>query len=149
MSDTHQWNVTVAGDVIGDIIESGSTFYTGPFNPGEFQRVANVLIKNIGTMGGNLHYNLYQYPGTPQESIVVTNQGYFNAGQQLSVDFNATIPNLPGQTWPLGIKVWSDTETEPSWTLGGIAIEEPLPPYILPAVALAGLIIFSFWIIKK
>jgi len=103
-----------AGDVIGDIIESGSTYYTGPFAPGEFQIVANVLIKNIGTMGGILNYNLYQYPGTPQESIVVPNQYYFNAGQQLNVGFNATIPNIPGQIWPLGIKVWGEGETEPS-----------------------------------
>ncbi|GAI15329.1 unnamed protein product [marine sediment metagenome] len=149
MSDTHKWNVSIAGDVIGDIIESGSTFYTGPFAPGEFKIVANALIKNIGSMGGILHYNLYQYPGTGQESIVVQNQYFFDAGQQITVGYNATIPNIPGQTWPLGIKVWSETENEPSWALGGASVEEPLPPYVLPAVALAGLIIFSFWIIKK
>jgi len=149
MSDTHQWNVSIAGDVIGDIVESGSTFYTGPFSPGEFKLVASALIKNIGTMGGNLHYNLYQYPNTGQESIVVQNHGYFQAGQQLNVSFNATIPNMPGEFWPLGIKVWSDTENEPGWNLGSAGEGEPLPPYVLPVAVIGGLLIVGYLLTKK
>ena len=147
MSDVHIWNVDVAGDVIGDIIESGSTFYTGPFAPGSFSLVASALIKNIGNTGGIMHYNLYEYPGAANENIVVPNSYYFEAGQQLTVGYNATIPDLPGQSWPLGIKVWGESEAEPNWT--GAAGKLELPPGILAVGALAGLLGLAYLLTKK
>ena len=100
-------------DVIATILPS-SVFYTGPFPPGLLRLVASVDIKNIGNKTGNIYYKLVEYPNTPDEHQIIASQTYLNPGQQTTKNHNINIPTTPG-TWPLGYKVWGETEDEPSW----------------------------------
>jgi len=103
-------------EVLADLIESQSTFYTGPFAPGSIETLAILAVKNIGTKAGRLHYYMYEYPGTPNENLIASNS-YTPVNPGATHMFPAiTLPvsNTIG-TWPLGVKVWGESENEPSW----------------------------------
>jgi len=158
MSDTHTWNVSIAGEVIG-VIDAATVYYSGPFEPGqEYVSVADLYVKNTGTMAGKIWIKLYEYPGEANEGVV-TGPMYttpdVQPGETRPVLFYVSTPSTPG-AWPLGLKVWGDDESEPSWSLGlqnGQAhifgLNGELPPWVIPAVALGGLLGICYLITKK
>lgn len=120
---------TVLGpDVTADIIEGQSTFYTThdryqrPFEPGKTGLIiSDARIKNTGTQYGNIHWRIYEHPNTPNENLLSDMFIGFDAGEERTIDAATgengvlPVPNNPGGTWPLGIKVWGEGEDEPSW----------------------------------
>jgi len=150
MSDTHQWSIQILGiDVIGDIIEANSTFYTGPFIPGALETIATIQIKNIGEKQGVIQYALYSFPGQANETRLDRGAEVLGIGGTTFIEFNQTIPDIPNEIWPLGIKVWGETESEPGWDLGGVGLGEPLPSYVLPVAVIGGLLVVGYLITKK
>jgi len=99
---------------IGDILPS-SEFYSGPFHPGSYVKIAMCDFGNIGDIKGNITCRLYEYPGQPNEQVLCEDVVLMYPGAYKRWHIRETIPNLPGQAWPLGIKVWGETESEPSW----------------------------------
>ena len=155
-SETNGWSeytwitiTVIAGGVIATIV-SGE-WYTGPYTPGEVVTLAKVTVRNDGNIAGGISYCDFFYPGQPNE-IRGTTVGYSPLQPSETKDFYpmATIPPdaQPGAL-PAGVKVWGDTEEEPSWTLGGGTVGEPLPPFILPAIAIVGLIGVAYWASKN
>ena len=148
MSDVHIWNVGVAGDVIGDIIESDSTFYTGPFDPG--QENANVMLlyyMNTGSMDGTIHCKWCEYPNTPNESCIDV-ETTLPPGTSHTWNLFRDVPNTPGEIWPMGVKVWGETESEPNWT-GAATGKLEIPPGIIAVGALVGVFGLAYLFTKK
>lgn len=142
MSDTHIWNVQIAGQVVGGISPS-SEFLVGPFNPGETVLVTNLVATNEGSMAGMVYIALYAYPGA-NEQMIYSDSATIEPGQTHAFPISVTTPAISGQ-WPLGIKVWGTSESEPSFTLGA---KLGLPSVVLPVIALAGLLGISYFLAK-
>jgi len=114
---------TIIGpDIIGKIDFNNSTFYNGPFNPGQtIVKLMDCRVKNTGTQQGMIYCRLYEYPNTTNQNLIMSRNFSLNPGQELTWDaFTGDsgvppIPNDPGGTWPLGVKVWGEGEDEPSW----------------------------------
>ena len=118
MSGTHIWNVSVTGDV-SSIIRPESAFYPGPFNIGETEEVAHLLIQNVGSIYGLCNCKLVEYPGEANENTLeIWDMPLEPDGIQWYY-ISLLIPSKPGELWPIGIKTWGESETEPPWgTLG-------------------------------
>jgi len=119
MSDTHQWNITIPGAVIAIIDMVQSSFNPGPFPANTQQQIAEVYVENVGDMVGWLYLKCYQYPegmGGP-EQLVYEGQTMAAPLQIGIFDVTITIPNLPGEIVPYGVKAWGETEPEPPWGL--------------------------------
>lgn len=107
--------------VIGYIRYEDCVFWVGPFVAGStFEQVGNLAYGNKGTEGGILYGKFVQYPGEAREQPIdppkeASWNRYFYAGQRVQRILHVNIPNFPGQTWPVGVKVWSETEPEPAW----------------------------------
>ena len=121
MSDTHQWTIQITSPPppkCNAIILGDSEFYTGPFDPGTIQTIANIHAKNAGDGTDGYYIYVYEYPGTADENrirdIGVAQQ---SPGQEIWIEIaDQLIPDNPGGTWPLGVKVWCrNDESEPSW----------------------------------
>lgn len=111
--------------VIGEIDFSQSMFYGGPFNPGQAaQTIAMVRANNIGTTQGNIHIKAYEYPGTINERQIFYNGAFLQSGGGTNFQVWLDIPNRPGEIWPVGVKVWGESEPEPSWASAGTHIFE-------------------------
>lgn len=150
MSDTHIWTIDVSGDVIGTLLPD-SVFYTGPFTPGSQEYIADIHIENTGNMGGIVTIKLVEYPDQPEEAdLMVKPIPLAPGGDHLEQPF-ISIPVIPGGQWPLGVKVWGETEAEPAW--GGLGTWKlgrmEIPPWVIPAVALGGLLGISYFALKK
>lgn len=116
MSNTHQWAVQIsAGQVIGNIHPS-SLFFTGPFAPGSTETVMYLAVENTGDTDGNIFWRLYEYPGDAMEQLI--DYGVIScavgAAPCIVGNINATMPSGI-TTYPLGVKVWGEDESEPSW----------------------------------
>ena len=103
-------------ETIGTIIDG--EYYTGPFlADGSPYVIAKVTIKNTGNKTGTIYGQPFLHPGTPNEQAR-SKTGKLNIAPGETwqytpvVSFQTTIP--PG-TLPVGIKIWGDTEQEPSW----------------------------------
>ena len=153
MSDTHQWLVQIewAGEeAVGDILEGDSTWETGPVSPGApISPACYVMIKNIGTGSGTVFAAFYEYPGTAGErQLDAASWQDMLPGEEHAVNFHATAPSTPG-SYPLGVKVWGDAEPEPSFGMGFSAGKFEIPSFVLPVIALAGLLGLGFYLTKK
>ena len=117
-------NVTYTGNNIVGSIHNSSIFYTGPFQGGTNQKVASVYAQNIGSWFGFIRIKAYEYPNTGNQALIYSNQALLEAGQIGSTPFPiwADIPNNPGGTYPVGVKVWGDGEGEPAWGTTATAI---------------------------
>ena len=148
MSDIHQWNVNIMGDVVATI-ESGQ-WYTGPYAPGELVELASISVKNTGDQTGDLIGQSFFWPGESNEQKNTKSTKYdIQPGGIWDYHPAATIPlNAPPGILPVGVKVWGETEDEPGWTLGNIVVES-LPPYALPTLLLGGLLVAGYLITKK
>ena len=115
MSDTHQWEVEISGQVIG-VIHFSTEYYTGPFDPGSNAIVVDLKVKNTGDKDGNIYWKLFEYPNSPQEQLLDSDQ-IFCAYSSAYCNYGSIMILIPtGLTiYPLGIKVWGEDETEPSW----------------------------------
>jgi len=131
MSDVRQWDIEV-GVVIGKIYFTDSTFYEGPFDPGTNQLVMDLRAYNDGTRAGYVDAALYEYPGdTTKEKLLEKVQWYLEPkpeGLTGKWDCYQDIP-IDITSWPLGIKVWGESETEPIWLAVGALILPPLAVY--------------------
>ena len=137
-------------------ISPQSTYYTGPFNPGAEEYIMSVLYGNRDDAGeGIIHYNLYEHPNTPSENLLQANQRTMYPGQTETWYQLWTIPNISGP-WPLGIKVWGDGETEPTWALGartGQAVmwnqQFEISNWIIPVAVVGGLLLGGYFLCRK
>lgn len=147
MSDTHQWNVSISGEVIATI--DAGEWRTGPFAPGEFVVLANIVVKNTGSQTGSIYGQSFFYPGQSNEiKNTKTTKTNIQPGQTWEYNPVASIPAGASGIVPVGVKVWGETENEPSWSLLGIVnVEEGA--YILPVVAIFGLLGLGAWVISK
>ena len=128
MSDTHVWDVeiTAVQDVIG-VISQNTVFYTGPYEPLSQQMLVQLYIQNTGQLGGYINWKIVEYPNDSPENTLWQDNTYANAGATvLAINFAWQIPDLPGQQWPLGVKVWGETESEPPWGTAGQTYIHPL-----------------------
>lgn len=159
MSDTHQWDVYIeetGPDVILEINYNASVFKTGPFVPGEQSADLGVVnINNIGTDIGEGYWKVVRFPGETNEYIMY--QGtWTNIPPGTNVDAAqlwGQIPDpYPDPTMPVGVKVWGEGETEPTWSTLGTMIwggKLQIENYILPAIAIIGGIATIYYIFKK
>ena len=118
LQDEEQLYIDVASqDVIGEYNESSSDFFSGPFHNQEQGRsVAKVYIKNIGMHEGTLHLCLYEYPDTPEQNVIFSKEIIVDSGTESHQCVWTDISDGPEQgLWPMGLKVWGDTEAEPIW----------------------------------
>lgn len=131
MSDVHQWDIEIIGTVIGTIdYDVYTEFFTGPFDPKASVIVCKIRAWNTGTMSGQVLADLYEYPGEPNEAPI-TGVGWIldpkaYGGVAGEHAFEVVIPDDPGGKWPLGIKVFGETEVEPTWGLAGALLLPPL-----------------------
>lgn len=124
MSDVHTWDVEIVGEVIG-FIDTYSQFYGGPFDPGELAIVMQLVVGNSGSQDGTVNWKLYEYPGENDENLINSGNIFVTKGQTSDVgNVVATVP-IGITMWPLGIKVWGETETEPSWGAMGTLLLNP------------------------
>lgn len=101
---------------IADIIENQSTFYTGPFQPGELVVLAEVAVKNIGDAMEHIYGQPFFYPGEPNETGGTKSLKYDIApGETWIYHPVVIIPSDPTNPLPVGIKVWCENESEPDW----------------------------------
>ena len=114
--DFFTFTETAVGGAIGTILPS-SQWYNGPFNPGTTDAlVAKLDYKNDGDITGWFHIWLYANPGTANEQFLKQwGTANLSPGQSATQQLHVNVPNTPGQPWPLGVKLWSNTEPEPSW----------------------------------
>ena len=126
MSDVHTWNVEIVGEVIG-YIHIDSQFYGGPFNPGELAIVMLLIVGNSGSQDGTVYWKLYEYPGEVNENLINSGDIFVTQGGIGFVgDVVATVP-VGITLWPLGVKVWGETETEPTaWGTMGALLLNPI-----------------------
>ena len=125
MSDVHTWNVEIVGEVIG-YIHTDSQFYVGPFNPGELAIVMRLIVGNSGSQDGTVNWKLYEYPGENDENLINSGNIFVTGGQTSDVgNVPASVP-IGITLWPLGIKVWGETETEPAWGGAGTLLLNPI-----------------------
>lgn len=151
MSDTHIWNVNIGGaETIGEIIESESTFNTGPYDPGAQPIIAVIKVKNIGNQTGNIYSQAFINPGTPDEQPAENWVNYLAPGETGDAYLGMVIPVdiPPGSILPVGVKTWGATETEPSWITGQIYVAS-VSSIAIPILALGGLLALSYFSIKK
>jgi len=120
VDDTAEFTVPI---VIGefDCQSHLCEFYTGPFQPGieEEVHIAKIYYINAGNTTGNLRLALYEYPGTPNENMLIQWNIQYVPPDQATRVFYPWVPSgeIPYvQTWPVGIKIhgWDD-EPEPAW----------------------------------
>lgn len=118
MSDTYVWQIEIsqAGETIGSI-HTNTIYYTGPCTPSENCDILDLTIENIGTIAGNINYKIYEFPGEPEENLLTSGSHLIEGGQYLHIgEFIFITPQIPGMGfWPLGLKVWGESEEEPLW----------------------------------
>jgi len=117
MSETHQWNVEIeqVGTITGQI-HSSTIYYSGPFPVGTTQVVVDLSVENTGDTEGDIYWQLYEYPGDTQLENLL-NEGVILCGIGTGCHvgpLQAVIPVGSGP-YPVGVKVWGESETEPSW----------------------------------
>ncbi len=108
-------------DAIGYINFVDSVFFTGPLAPGQ-QQIGNCFYGNSGTEPGEIYFFLFEYPNTTQENMIFSQATYMVANQENQMLMYATIPDNPGGTYPVGVKVWGEAENEPMWGTTGTYI---------------------------
>jgi len=115
MADTHIWVATIAG-MCNAKIDPSSDFYTGPFTPNTRARICDLYVKNAGDVEGRIKIRVYEHPGEPTEHIIadLITDAPVSPGSTVLIPIDVNIPDKPGD-WPLGVKVWCETEAEPSW----------------------------------
>ena len=95
-----------------------STWYTGPYSPGD-QNVllAEAWFENIGTETSSLiHIKTYAYPGQANETLLDdTICGSYAPGEIDGIQIKGDIPLDAPNPLPLGIKIWDESEPEPPW----------------------------------
>ena len=76
---------------------------------------------NIGNASGLVYIKVCENPGAGNESVLFSDS--YSLDPSLGHIFNvyATAPSAPG-TWLLGVKVWGESESEPSWGSPGTMI---------------------------
>jgi hypothetical protein len=139
-------------------IEPASEFFNGPFIAETMQTVCNVVVKNYGDLGDQVHINLYEYPNTASENLVGSWYTGANVEPGITIErgFDLLIPGTHAYTWPLGVKVYGNLEAVPSWgglgtAIFGIRKEEKvglpsaeIPSWVIPAAGVAGLLGFIY-----
>ena len=118
LHDEEQIFVSVASqDTIGEINFTASIFYTGPFhNEEKGRKIAIVKIKNIGTHTGVTHIKLFEYLDSPDENPIFSKNVLLNPDEEYISSVWIDISDGPEEgLWPLGLKVWGETESEPTW----------------------------------
>jgi len=111
---TKTYTLEGAGEINASILSS-SVFYEGPYAPNTQQSLADINIKNIGDAEGKITVKLYEYPGTDNENYLFGVATDNVSPNETYTEYLAhIIPSIPG-SWPLGIKVFGETEAEPSW----------------------------------
>lgn len=98
------------------IIDTG-IWYPGPFAPNEYAIVANTTILNTGDITGKIYGQVFSNPGQPNEQAgPLSAAGNIPPGGTWNYIPVHHIPsNQPPGTLTLGLKVWGETEPEPSW----------------------------------
>lgn len=145
MSDTHTWDVSITGGDVIATIQTG-TWYKGPFTPGELVTLATITIRNDGNTTGDLTGQPFFYPGeTNEQPLTKSTKLDIVPGETWRYNPAATIPidAPPGGILPVGVKVWGETETEPTWSLGAGRLELPsciVPITIIGCLAVAYLV---------
>lgn len=118
MGSTNDFIIPAGQGAIHEILRAQSNFFTGPFEPGHVDNVAEVWTKNSGDLAGLCWSALWEYPNTPQERKVQGDFGFnLEPEEEQQWTWWATIPDEPGGIYPLGIKTWSEHEDEPPWSL--------------------------------
>lgn len=156
MSDTHNWGIGI-NCIANAQFTANCIWYPGPFDPNTPDLlVAHVEATNIGTMTDLGIMSLFDLTqGPPGDLLETANLTGFAPGDIWVHDFRATSPDCAnltgGGTWALGVKVYCDSEGEPaSWGSLQTAVLTPrltggLPPWAIPAVAIAGLLGVAYW----
>ena len=133
MSDTHQWDVqiNVAGEVIG-AIHFSTEYYTGPFDPGSNVIVVDLRLENVGTEDGNIYFRLFEYPNTNDE-LMLEEDNMFCEHSAAFCNYGPIMILIPTgiTSYPLGIKVWGEDESEPSWGAMGTFMWGQLEMHII------------------
>lgn len=132
MSDTHQWEVIIsAGQVIG-VIHFSTEYYTGPFDPGSNAIVVDLKVENTGDEDGFIYWKLFEFPNSSQEQLLDNDQ-IFCASGSAYCNYGPIMITIPtGLTsYPLGIKVWGEDETEPAWGAMGTFMWGQLEMHII------------------
>jgi len=115
MAESYTWQIQVAPavpNVIARINYGASTFPTEAI-AGEPIYVTFAAI-NIGSDTGNINWKLCLDPGTANEQVIDSGVFYDiapNAWTSKTVSFTIEEEG----TYTLGLKVWGEEETEPSW----------------------------------
>lgn len=124
--------LTVLG-IVGEI-DAATVYYDGGtrgFPPGTEQVILYLVVKNAGNEEGTISWELYEYPGETGEALLTS--GTITCAKQTSCevgDFIQTIPDKPGEEWPLGIKVKGADEVWPEWgTLGSLILANKIAAY--------------------
>lgn len=118
MSGIYQWDILIeelAGEAIAEFMLSDSWFEDGPIVPGtQSFSVCGILIRNIGNYG-NIYAKCVKYPNTPQEELIELHTfENVSPNNTVGAQFWTSAPSSPG-ILQIGVKVWGDAETEPSW----------------------------------
>jgi len=109
MADTYTWNLYVEGATVATLDLSKS--YLPANIPANTDVQLVIYVVNSGSKDGIIYYKLVQNPGAG-EQIIGSASKEAAAGQEIA--FTTTI-NFPVGEYILGIKVWGEDETEPSW----------------------------------
>ena len=100
----------------GVIVEGQSNYERGPIITGEpISPACYLWIKNVGIGKGSIYVKFYEYPGMYCEKVLNSHEWTdMNADDYDGINFHATAPNQAG-SYSLGVKVWGNAESEPSW----------------------------------
>lgn len=121
MSDVYKWQIVVSAppplNVVAKIV---GTHFPTTAKVGETV-TGTVDVKNTGNKGGKIYYKVVQDPGEATEKILAQSSITIASGETATLNINLGSFSTAG-TYKFGIKVWGETETEPSFTTGLHAI---------------------------
>ena len=169
MADVNIWQINIGGGPNAIINLAQSVWYmndpqTGlPFAPGQqaVNSVCSCVMQNDSTVADYIQWQLWAYPGIANQYMLEsgTSTTTWTQGQNFVKVFTPIIPDDPGQTIALGVRVKAQTETTwPEWSLGlktGSAMvfganAMETPSWLLPVgVVAAGLLIGGYLLTKK
>jgi hypothetical protein len=105
----------------GAVIETISWYPRTNVLPGILTIVGSGSFKNYNAEPGYINFRLVDHPNTTSENTLYLDFLDIGAFETKTIGFNANSPSIPGQ-WPLGLKVWGDGESEPTWGSLGTAM---------------------------
>ena len=98
-------------------LKEDGVYQTGPYDPGVSATLGKIHVKNVGDAAGSMNVRVYEFPGTVNErkidDFVIYLQPQSDNRYPIS---GGPVPDNPGGKWPVGVEVWCQTASRPSWS---------------------------------